>query len=131
MVWIILIAGSLAIVLCLAILIVPKTLRRLIDFLSVGSRIYRVGVIRIVLGVMLLILATHCRLWGYVITVGLLAAASGLSLFFFPLRRTKKLLSRLQNQSNLALRLFAIVALAIWVLLIYALLPAVPVFPLR
>ena len=131
MVWIILIAGSLAIILCLAILIVPKTLRRIIDFLSLGSRIYLVGIIRIVLGVMLLILATHCRLWGYVVTVGLLASASGLSLFFFPLRRTKKLLSRLQNQSNLVLRLFAILALVIWALLIYALLPVVPVCFLR
>ena len=131
MLWIILTIGSLAIVFCSAILIAPKLLHKFLDFLSIGSRIYLTGVIRLSVGVMLLILATQARFWGYVVTLGLLAAAAGLSLFFFPLRRTKKLLSRLQNQSNLVLRLLAIFALIIWALLIYALLPAVPVCFLR
>lgn len=125
MVWIVLAAGYLAIVFCLVILIAPKFLSRTIDFFSIGSRLYLAGLARLVLGVMLLILATQTRLWGYVVTIGLVAAASGLSIFFFALKRTKQLLSRLQNQSNLVMRLFAIIALFIWVLLIYALLPAI------
>lgn len=131
MVWIVLTIGSLAIALCLAILIVPKLLGKVADFFSIGSRLYLAGVIRLAAGVILLILATQARFWGYVVTVGLFAAASGLSLFFFPLKRTKKLLSRLQNQSNLMLRLLTTLALVIWALLIYALLPAVPLSFLR
>lgn len=124
MVWIIPIAGFLAIALSSAILIAPKLTRRMIDFFSIGSRIYLAGLFGLTLGIILLFLATRVRLWGYVVTLGLIAAASGLSVFFFALRRTKKILKRIQNQSNLILRLLAIVALAIWALLTYALLPA-------
>ena len=128
MVWIILAIGFLAIALCLAILIAPKTLRKIIDFFSIGSRIYLAGAIRIALGVMLLVLATHSRLWGYVVTLGLLATTAGVSTFFLALKRTKKLLARLRNQSNLTLRLFAIAGLALWALLVYALLLELPPF---
>ena len=125
MAWIVLILGSVAIACCLAIVIAPKFGHRIIDFFSIGSRLYLAGFVRLLLGVLLLILASQARLWGYVVIIGLIAAASGLSIFFFALKRTKKLLARLGNQSNLLLRLLAIIALAIWALLIYALLPAI------
>ena len=123
MVWIVLIAGLAAITCCLLILIVPRFLRRMIVFFSVGSRLYLGGFIRITLGVLLLLFASQSRLWGYVVAVGLIVAAAGLSVFFFGLRRIKQLLLRIQNQSNLVLRLYAIFGLAIWALLVYALLP--------
>lgn len=126
MFWIVLIAAYLIIALCLTVVLAPKLLRKTIDFFSIGSRLYLVGIFRLALGVMLLVLARHTKFWGwgYVVTVGLLLSASGISLFFFALRRTKKLLTRLQQQSNLTLRLYAIIALVLWGLLIYALLPA-------
>ena len=126
MVWIILIAGFVIIAYCLGILIAPNFLRKTVDFFSIGSRLYVAGLLRLVLGVMLLILSTQARFWGYVVIVGLVFSASGLSLFFLALRRIKKILGRLQNQPNFILRLFAITGLTIWVLLIYSLLPAVP-----
>lgn len=128
---IVLILGCIAMAFCLAILMVPKIVRQMIDFFSIGSRLYLAALLRLALGVMLLILASQTRFWGYVVTVGLLAAASGLSMLFFALRRTKKLLSRLQRQPNFVLRLLVIIALAIWALLFYALLPTVPAFGLR
>ena len=121
--WVILIIGFLIIIYCLAILAAPRTARRTIDFFFIGSRLYLAGFIRLVLGVGLLFLSSYTKLWGYVVTIGLLAAASGLSIFFFPLRRTKKVLSRIQNQSDTVLRLWTIVALAIWSFLIYAIVP--------
>jgi uncharacterized protein YjeT (DUF2065 family) len=131
MAWIILIAAHLSIAFYLLITIVPTALGKIITFFSIGSRLYLLGLLRLALGIMLLALAAHSRLWGYVIAVGLILAASGLSLFFFALRRTKKLLLRLQSQTNPALRLFALIALAIWAVLIYALVPALPASPLR
>ena len=128
---IVVIVGTLAVSYCLATLIVPNSLRRFIDFLCIGSRLYLAGLLRLVLGVLLLILSSQARFWGYVVTLGLFSAASGASVFFFALRRTKKLLRRLQHQSNLTLRLFAIIALAIWAVLVYSLLPAVPLFSPR
>ncbi len=124
MIWFVLVAGFLAIALWLIILVRPRCLRKIIDFLSIGSRLYLAGVLHLVIGIMLLILAKEVRLWGYVVITGLLAAASGFSIFFFALKRTKKLLCRLQHQSSLILRLYAIIALVLWVFLVYALLPA-------
>ena len=123
MAWIILIAGFVIIIYCLAILVTPKLVRKVIDFFSIGSRLYLAGLVRLVLGVALLCLSSYAKFWEYVAIIGLLSAASGLSLFFFPLRRTKKLLSRLRNQPDVILRLLAIVALVIWAFLIYAILP--------
>lgn len=127
MVWFVVIVGILKIACCLITLVVPNFLRKAVGFVSIGSRLYLVGFLRLVLGVLLLILAYQVRLWGYVVTIGLLASASGLSIFFLALKRTKKLLQRLVNQSNLVLRLLAILAIAIWAVLIYSLLPAIPV----
>lgn len=115
--------GYLIIAYSLIILVVPKLLCRTIDFFSVGSRLYLVGLFQSVLGLTLLIVAPHSKLWGYVVIIGLILAGSGLSLFFFALKRTKKLLRRLQDQTHLILRLYIIIALAIWALLIYSLLP--------
>lgn len=123
MVWIVLSVGYVITAVCLAILVAPGILRKILSFFSLGSRLYLAGSLRLVLGVMLLALATQARLWGYVVGIGLLLAASGLCVFFFALRRTKKLLARLEQQSNLVLRLGALFGIAIWVVLIYSLLP--------
>ena len=131
MVWFIVIVGLCAMGLCLTILIRPEILRRMINFYTIGKRIYLAGFIRLLAGIIILILASNARIWIYVICVGVFAAASGLSVFFLALRRTKILLSRLQKQPNLIIRLYAIAALVIWVLLFYALLPAAPGLLLR
>lgn len=123
MVWIIFIAGWLIIGYYLAILIAPRCLRKTIDFFSIGSRLYLVGFIRLILGLMLLTLSSQARLWWYIVIIGLLSAASGLYLFFCALRRTKKLLGQIKNQSNLILRIIAIIALVLWGLLLYAIFP--------
>ena len=128
---IIFVLGYLAIALCLATLLRPAILRQILNFFFIGSRIYLAGLLRIIVGVLLLILASRARLWWYVVTVGLLAAGSGLSVCFFALRRTKKLLARIKNQSNLTLRLYAFLGLLMWSLLIYSLLPLNPFCPLR
>ncbi len=130
MVWIILIAGFAIIIYCLVLLAAPKLVRRMIDFFSVGSRLYAAGLIRLLLGVMLLLCSAQSKCWGFVIAMGLLASAGGISVFFLALRRTKKLLTRLRNQSDLALRLFVLVGLIIWAALVCCFLPAaLPSFP--
>lgn len=130
MAWFVVIVGIVKITCCLITLIVPNFLRKTIGFFSIGSRLYLVGFLRLVLGVLLLILTYQVRLWGYVVTIGLLASASGMSIFFLALKRTKKLLQRLLNQSNLVLRLLVILALIIWAVLLYSLLPVILV-PVR
>ena len=123
MIWVALTIAYLAIAMCLAILVKPQILRRITNFFFIGSRLYLAGVVRIIFGILLLILASQARFWAYIVIMGLLATAAGISLFFIPLRRTKKLMQRLQQQSSLKLRLFAIIGLVLWALLVYSLLP--------
>lgn len=108
---------------CLLGLILPQFLRKILNFVSIGSRLYVISLLRISIGILLLFLAAQSRLWGYVVAIGMITTGSGLSLFFFALRRTKKLLARIQNQPDHLLRLLLIAGLAIWALLIFALLP--------
>lgn len=113
----------LAIIACLSILIKPKVLHKLVAFFSIGNRLYTAGYVRIAFGILLLFLAVQSKLWGYVVTIGLLLIASGVCVFFFGLSRTKNLFTRIKRQSPLTLRLYAGLALAIWSILIHSLLP--------
>ena len=117
------VAGVFVIALCLAILLAPQLLRRILAYFAIGSRLYLAGAIRIALGLAVLSLAVRARYWGYVITLAIIITASGLSIFFFALRRSKKLLFRLKDQSDSTLRLYAITGLALWGLLLYCLFP--------
>lgn len=107
----------------LVILFAPKTLRLTIAFFSFGSRVYLVGLVRLLFGILILTQAAQARFWAYAITVGLILAAFGLTIFFIPLKRTKKLLHRLQEQSDLKLRVLVTFGIVILALLIYAILP--------
>jgi len=131
MAWIIITFGGVITLYCLCALIVPNILRKTLDFLAVGSRLYSVGILRLCLGVMLLFLTAGMQVfWGYVLTSGVLFAASGLALFFFPLKRIKTLILRFKNQPHWKLRILATLTLTIWALLLYALLMKVSVLPL-
>lgn len=118
MLWIIFILGFAIIGFCLAILIAPECLRRTIRFLSIGSRVYLSALLHIAAGIILLLLSAQAGVWWYAVTIGFIAIAGGFSLFFFPLKRTRELLSRLQNKSNLFLRLYALIALGVWALVL-------------
>ncbi|MFH1046586.1 MAG: hypothetical protein V1727_06475 [Candidatus Omnitrophota bacterium] len=131
MVWLILTLGSIIVIADLAIMALPKLFRLAIDLLAIGSRLYLVGIVRIIAGIMLLILAPQARLWWYVVIFGLICTASGCSIFFLPLRRTKKLFSRLQHQSHLAIRLWTALSLLLWIFLFYALTAAVTIYGLH
>lgn len=126
MAWIVLVISYLIVAFSLLVLLAPKFLRKAVDLFSIGSRIYTVGLLRLILGVLFLMLATQARLWGYVIALGLACSASGLFIFFIPLRRTKKFLQRLENLSNFTLRILAAIGFVVWSLLIYSILPAIP-----
>lgn len=122
---IVFVTGVLVIILCLAGLLKPNLIRRMVDFFFVGSRLYLAGVIRLTLGLMLLLLASRSSCWGYLVIIGIIAAASGLSIFFFALKRSKALLKRIKNKSDFVLRIYLIIGIAIWSGLLYSLLPLV------
>ena len=113
----------LAIITCLSILIKPKVLHKLVEFFYIGNRLYVACYIRIAFGILLLFLAAQSKLWWYVVTISLLLIASGVCVFFFGLSRTKNLFTRIEKHSSLALRLYTSLAITLWAILIYSLLP--------
>ncbi|MBN3038171.1 MAG: hypothetical protein JW869_01980 [Candidatus Omnitrophica bacterium] len=129
MIWIVLTFGSLATVAILAMLVSPKIMRNVINYFLAGNRLYITGFVRTTIGIMLLILAPRARLWCYVAVIGLICTASGVSIFFFSLRRSKKLLTRIRNHSDFALRLYAFLVLTMWIFLFYSLTEAIPTLP--
>lgn len=102
------------------LLLSPKTIKRLVAFCQQGKRVYISGLLRLLIGVILLLAASQCRLSGMVATLGILVLIGGILIFVLGIERTKALLNRWSNKSTLFLRLWGILALAIGVLLIYS-----------
>ncbi|MFH1245449.1 MAG: hypothetical protein V1662_03105 [Candidatus Omnitrophota bacterium] len=124
MAWIIFFCGIIISGICLATILFPVISRNIIKFFSVGNRLYSAGIIRIILGTMILLLSAQAKLWWFTVTIGLLAACSGAVLFFSPLRRAKELLARIQNKPDNLLRIYTSLTLLVWLILLYSLLPA-------
>lgn len=131
MAWIIVICGIIISGVSIAAIISPAISRGIIKFFSVRSRLYAAGIIRIILGTMLLLLSSQAKLWWFTVITGLLLAGAGIGLFFSPLRRTKELLARMQNKPDNTLRLYTSLPLVVWIILLYSLLPALGVLSLR
>jgi len=125
MIWIVFTLGSFSSVIALITLIYPGILRKILGFFSKGNRLYLLGILRTGLGIMLLILSPSARLWWYVVIIGFLYTTSGLSFFFFALRRTKKILSRFSRRPTMQIRGYALLAVVMWIFLFYALSAAV------
>lgn len=129
MVWIVFFFGTVISGVSIAAILSPAISRGIIKFFSVGSRLYAAGIIRIILGTMLLLLSPQAKLWWFTVITGLLLAGAGICLFFSPLRRTKELLARMQNKPDNTLRLYTSLPLVVWIILLYSLLPALGVLP--
>jgi uncharacterized protein YjeT (DUF2065 family) len=95
-------------------------LRGLMRFLSRGSRLYIIAVIRIALAVLLFIGATQCRRLWIIIAIGVILLLSGLSIFTIKPATLKKLLTWYQQRSDLFLRLLVAIGLIFGIAIIYA-----------
>lgn len=101
-------------------LLKPKTLKQFVAFFEKGRRLYIAGILRIVIGVILLAAASQCRLVGVVLALGVLALIGGIVIFILGLERIKSMLNWWNKRSPLVLRLVALVALALGALLLYS-----------
>lgn len=131
MAWIIFLCGIIISGMCLATILFPTISRNIIKFFSVGSRLYTAGIIRIILGTMILLLSPQAKLWWFTVIAGLLTIGSGTALFFSSLRRTKELLARIQNKPDNILRIYTSLTLLVCFILLYSLLPALGISSLH
>ena len=114
------IVGLIVLLLGVAILIKPQVSKKLFNFIAKGKRIYLVGILRIVLGVLFLIGALSCDYYWIIIFFGILFCASGLTIFAMKLEKLKAVLNWFDRKPLSFIRLMGIIALLIGAIITYA-----------
>ncbi len=101
-------------------LLKPLLIKRIMEFFKWGSRIYLVGIIRLVLAVVFLLAARECKYFWVIFALGILLLISGVLVFILGPKKIRPILEWFQKQSILFLRLLSIIALAIGIVIIIA-----------
>ncbi|MBM3250450.1 MAG: hypothetical protein FJZ09_06420 [Candidatus Omnitrophica bacterium] len=101
------------------LLVSPKTMRELVAFWSAGDRIYLAGLLRVLIGTVLLSVR-GCR-WPLLVNpVGLLIMIGGTFIFVVGSHRIKLWLSWWEKRPELVIRLLGLFTLSLGSLLYYA-----------
>ena len=98
----------------------PKMYKQYIAFWEKGKRLYSGGILSILVGVILLLAASQCRLVGVIVTLGIITLAKGIFIFVLGTERMKSMLKWWQERTLLVLRFLAPIAIAIGALLVYS-----------
>ena len=101
-------------------LIRPDFYRKALKFFMHGKLVYIAAGLRIVLGVVFLISALSCSIPWIIIIFGILFLAAGITMFAVKLEKLKNMLDWFGQRSPLAIRLFAVIALVIAGIILYA-----------
>jgi uncharacterized protein YjeT (DUF2065 family) len=112
--------GILMVVVGVLIVVRPSTARGFINYAKVGKRVLYAAVLRIIVGVLLLASIPYVA-WPWVVgVVGGIGFASGVTIFVIGVERCHRLLDRFVMFADKIIRGYAMLAVAIGVLLIYA-----------
>ncbi len=112
--------GVVFVLMAILYLLKPDVMKRLMEFFKQGKRIYFAGLIRFALAIVFLLGAHDCRKFWVIVVFGILFIISGLLVFIIRLEKLKAIIDWYQKQSVLLLRIFALIALAIGAVIIYA-----------
>lgn len=112
--------GLLIVAMGIIFLLSPKVLKQYIAFWKQGKKIYALGVLRLLIGVVFLLTASQCRLVGVILTLGILILLKGIAIFVLGLEKIKSMLDWWGRKSPLVFRLLSLVALAIGALILYS-----------
>jgi len=112
--------GIIIVAMGIVFILSPEAMKRVINYWRQGRRLYLVGILRLLIGVILLLNASQCRLVGVVVTLGILILLGGIIIFALGLEKVKSILDWLDKKPLSVLRLMALIALAIGALLLYS-----------
>jgi len=124
MVVIVQIIGVVFMLIGILLLIKPKALNPLMQFIKKGKRIYLAAIIRITLAVIFLLAAGDCLVKEVIAVFGILFLLSGLMIFMLGPQKLRRIIELIQKRSPLFLRVLAAVVLAIGVAIAYSANPA-------
>ena len=99
----------------------PDMVKRLIEYVKEGSRIYAVGVLRIIVGLILMSVSPQSRITWVVFLLGLLAAASGIAIFVLKKENSLRLADRILSGPADKLNRLGLIPLLLGILLFCAL----------
>jgi len=112
--------GIVVVVLGVIFLISPDAIKKYMDFWAKGKRIYPGGVLTFLIAIILLLAASEARLTWFVALLGILSLIKGILLFVLGPAKIILMINWWRTRSPLFLRLYALFALALGVLLIYS-----------
>ena len=101
-------------------LLSPKRMRQWMVFCEKGVRPYMMGALRILVGILFLLAASQSRVVWVIVTIGILVLLGSITIFILGLERVKSMLRWSQARSLPVLRLIALLAIAIGVLILYS-----------
>lgn len=102
------------------IMLKPETMKHLITFLQQGRRLYILGLVRILLGIILILAASECRLVEVVVVLGILVLIKGFIIFIIVPEKINAMLNWWANRPSLILRFLGLFVIAIGALLVYS-----------
>ena len=98
----------------------PTGMKQVLDFFAKGKRVYLIGILRILFGIIFLLAASLCK-WTEVIRVlGILFIIAGSFIFILGIRKVKSVVEWWSKKPALTLRLLSLVPVILGVLIIYA-----------
>lgn len=103
------------------VMVRPSAVKQILDFWKEGNRLYGMGVVRIVVGVILLLAARESAIPWLVAIIGLLPITGGIVIFVMGLDKSKKLIELWHSKPNKVYRKFSVIPIAIGAVLILAL----------
>lgn len=112
--------GVLVVVLSIVFLLNPKALRQYFAICQKGKKLYVGAVIRVLVGLLLLLGASQCRLPGIIIAFGILAIVKAGLIFVLGLDKIKSMLKSWQEKPDLILRLMSFLTIFIGALILYS-----------
>ena len=98
----------------------PNIFKQVIVFFGKGKRLYLLGVLRLLIGIILLTTALQCQRPAIMIVFGVLFIIGGVLIFALGLEKVKSILSWWDKKPALTMRLMGLLAFLIGVLVVYA-----------
>lgn len=114
------IAGILILLIGIVFLLKPGVMKRLMEFMKKGKRVYFAGVLRFALAIIFLLGASECDQKWIIAVFGILFLISGLLIFILGHERIRQVFEWYQKQTVLLFRIIAAIVLACGAVIVYS-----------
>ncbi len=114
------IAGILIVLIGIVFLLKPGVMKRLMEFIKKGKRVYFAAVIRFALAIIFLLGAGECYQKWIIAAFGILFLISGLLILILGPEKIRNILEWYQKQPVLIFRVIAVIALACGAVIVYS-----------